>query len=507
MNDPTRILLVAPRQTLSFWSLSEAAPVTQRRSLMPPIALATLAALTPADVDVRVVDENVEALDFSTPCDLVGITGYVTQRQRMFEIADRFRALGVPVAIGGPYASLSPDTVRPHADVLFRGEAEQTWPRFVDDFRAGAWDDEYHQQGNVDLASSPPPRLSTLHNERYYMGAVQSSRGCPFECEFCDVIVYLGRRQRYKDPDQVVAELRDVHAAGLHLSFLSDDNLTAHRGRATDTLGAIAAWNETLERPMTLNTQLSIDVADGRDDALLGLCAEAGIKTAFVGIETPEPAALLEVKKRQNVRGDLVAGVRRLHERGIAVQAGMIVGFDVDTVATFERQFAFAQEAGTVMISLGALNAPEGTALEQRLAEQGRLRDDPVDDVFTSTNIVPLRMTDAELQSGLAWLMNRLFAPDAFLDRLATFASALPPGSARGATDRAGAELWDRLRRAYRLLGPDLEALPRRGAQLFQGKDLSHLGTALVYHVHVVRMLRQWGVWDPELAAAGAPRW
>ncbi len=502
-----RILLVNPRHTLSFWSLSGASPVTRRPGLMPPIALATLAALTPPDIEVEIVDETIQPIDFDTSCDLVGLTGFVTQRARMVEIAAEFRARGVPVAIGGPYASLSWETLRPHADILFRGEAEETWPMFLAEFRAGQWRDEYHQIENVDLARSPVPRTAALRNDSYHMGAVQTSRGCPFACEFCDVIVYLGRRQRYKDPDKVVAELDAIHRAGQRLTFLADDNLTAHRGRSADTLRAIRDWNDALDDRMALNTQVSIDVAGGKDDGLLELCAEAGLTTAFVGIETPSTAALLEVNKHQNTRVDLLAHVRRMHEHNIAVQAGMIVGFDADTTATFHRQLDFAQESGTVMISLGRLNAPEGTPLEQRLLAQGRLRDTPVDDVYTTTNIIPIGMTDDQLAAGTQWLMNRLYEPSAFLARLDVLSAQLPADFIPRPVGRDGALLWDRLVDAYKRLGPEFERLPRRGAEVFRGRDMSHLATALIFYLHVVRMLRSWGAWDPTLAERPDPRW
>lgn len=502
-----RILLVNPRCPPSFWTLTGAMPITQRPGLMTNLALATIAALTPDDIEVQLVDEAVERLDLDTPCDLVGITGYVTQRRRIVEIAEAFRARSVPVAIGGPYASLSPSTLRPHADILFRGEAEETWPAFLTDFRAGAWKDEYLQVGSVDLAASPPPRFEALRADRYHMGSVQTSRGCPFECEFCDVIVYLGRRQRHKDPDQVARELGRLYALGHRQTFLCDDNFTAHRGRAAELLRGIAAWNQAQPEPTALSTQLSIDVARDRDEPLLDLCVEAGLSVAFVGIETPSDAALLEVKKHQNVHLDLVDGVRRLQSHGIAVQAGMIVGFDSDTTDVFARQLAFAQEAGTTMISLGTLNAPEGTPLEARLAAQGRLRAEAVDDVYDSTNVIPLRMSSEELTAGTRWLMNRLYAPTAYLERLAVLAAHLPARGAARPVGREGAVLWDRITQAYLHLGDDFAAMPRLGAGLFRGKDLHHLATALIFYCHVVRMLRSWGVWDPALAQAGEPVW
>lgn len=473
---------------------------------MPNLALATLAALTPDDIDVHVVDEGVERLDLDTPCDLVGITGYVTQRQRIFELAAAFRARGVPVAIGGPYASLSPATVRPHADVLFLGEAEYTWPAFLDDFKRGSWREEYAQVGNVDMRDSPVPRIDSMPHNRYFEGAVQTSRGCPFECEFCDVIVLLGRRQRHKDPDRVVEELDHLAAAGYRQVFLADDNLTANRRRAAEILRAVAEWNGSLAERVTFNTQLSIDVARDADQPLLDLCVQAGLSVAFVGIETPNTEALLEVKKRQNVAYELLPHVHRLQEHGISVHAGMIVGFDSDGHDVFDAQFEFAQQAGTAVTALTILNAPEGTPLEARLRRQGRLRDE-TDDIFLSTNIVPKQMTLEELMAGTQWLMNRLYQPEAFMERLAGLAGRLPPRTEGRRLGREAAQLWDRITAAYLQLGPEFERMPRLGAELFNHKDFTHLATSLIFYCHMVRLLRHWGVWDRELSLAHEPAW
>lgn len=502
-----RILLVNPRYRPSFWTLSGATPVTKRPALMPNLALPTLAALTPKDIDLTIVDEAVEPVDLDGDYDLVGITGYITQRFRMIELAAEFRLRGIPVAIGGPYASLSPGKVRPHADILFRGEAELTWPTFLDDFRRGHWESEYSQEGNVDLRESPVPRFDAVNPASYYSGAVQTSRGCPFECEFCDVIVLLGRRQRHKDPDRIIEEISQLHAGGYRQTFLADDNFTANRRRAADTLHAISAWNASVPERMTFNTQLSIDVARDADLPLLDLCVEAGLTTAFVGVETPNEAALMEVKKRQNVIYDVLTHVQRIQEHGIGVHAGMIVGFDSDNADVFATQLEFAQSAGTAVTSLTMLNAPEGTPLERRLIAQGRLQPDGLDDVFLSTNIVPKQLTNDELVAGTQWLMNKLYDPDAFLERLDVFASRLPVTHNGRHLGREAGLLWDRLTQSYRLLGPEFETMPRRGAQMFGRKDFSHLGIALIFYLHFIRLLRFWKVWDRELARAAEPVW
>ena len=503
-----RILLVNPLPSLSLYSWLDVADVTGRPAYIMNIALPTLAALAPPGVEVTVVDEAVEAVPFDGPWDLVGITGYLTQMRRMCEIADAFRRRGRLVAIGGPYASLSPHVVRPHADVLFRGEAERTWPLFLEDFLSGHWQTEYASAELVDLHTSPLPDLRTLRPHAYELGVVQTSRGCPFECEFCDVIVYLGRRQRHKTPARVVDELEQLYVAGYRSMFLSDDNFTAHRTQAADILAAVGDWNRAKPRPVALSTQLSIDVTRDRDLPLLDLCAAAGLKQAFVGIETPNQDALREVHKRQNLRDDLIRDVQRLQQRGIMVQAGMIVGFDSDTLDVFVQQFEFLQTAGIPSVLLAMLNALDGTPLQRRLADEGRLKPLLLSDAALDTNIVPKQMTSQQLVRGTVWLLNRLYAPRAFLERLAVLAGHLPRQPAaerRRLVAEDDAAIWSRLGRSYAALGTDLREVPLAAAALFRGRDPYALRSALVFYRSAVSVLRRWGVWDPRLAEQAAP--
>src|SRR5215203_5382989 len=299
-----RLLLVNPKVPPSVWSLSDVADVIGAHGMMPSLALTTLAALTPDDVEIVLHDEAEGPVDLDTECDMVGITGYITQRDRALELADAFRDRGRMVVIGGPYASLDPDAYRPHCDVLFIGEAEDTWPQFMADHAAGSWADTYVGE-RIDMHESPVPRHDLVDFGRFYMGSVQTSRGCPFECEFCDVIIYLDRRQRHKTPEQVVAELEVLYEQGYRDAFLCDDNLTAHRGRSAKILDAIAEWNESKPERMRFITQVSIDVARDQDTPLLERAARAGLRLAFVGLESSNPESLAESKKHQNIRLDL----------------------------------------------------------------------------------------------------------------------------------------------------------------------------------------------------------
>jgi radical SAM superfamily enzyme YgiQ (UPF0313 family) len=502
-----RVYLVNPGLYASFWSLSEAADIVGRPGYIPNLAPPTLAALTPPDVEVVICDETVDTIDLDLPCDLVGITGYVSQSRRMIELARLFRERGRLVALGGPFASLSPERCRPHCDVLFTGEAEFTWPAFLEDFRAGRHRDHYAQVEKIDFALSPPPRLDLLRNDRYAIGVIQTSRGCPFECEFCDVIVYLGRRIRHKSVAQILQEADALYGYGYRSIFLSDDNFTVNRKKATEILSALREWNREREEPVIFATQLSIDIV--RDPDVVALCAAAGLNVAFVGIETPNTSALAEAKKRQNIGRDLQASIRELQARGVCVQAGMIVGFDHDTTDVFREQFEFLQGANVPICSPGMLNAPAGTPLEQRLRADGRLIDRPDFDHYSQTNIVPKQMSVDELRHGTCWLLNRLYQPAHFTERLLGLYEVWPDaGPARlGLGFEEGAEHYTRLLRAFASMGPEFRRIPLRVLRRWKQKasGLNVVFSALVTYKHIVSVMRRLEMWDPELGNAASP--
>jgi radical SAM superfamily enzyme YgiQ (UPF0313 family) len=502
-----RVYLVNPGLQASFWSLSEAADITGKPGYIPNLAPPTLAALTPPDVEVVICDETVEAVDLDMPCDLVGITGYVSQSRRMMELARMFRDRGRLVAIGGPFASLSPERCRHHCDILFTGEAERTWPAFLEDFRAGRHRACYDEAEKIDFALSPPPRIDLLRNDRYTIGVIQTSRGCPFECEFCDVIVYLGRRIRHKAVPQIIAEADTLYGYGYRSIFLSDDNFTVNRKKATDILSALRDWSRQRAEPVIFSTQLSIDIV--RDPGVVELCAAAGLNVAFVGIETPNKSALVEAKKRQNVARDLKLSIRELQALGVCVQAGMIVGFDHDTTDVFREQFEFLQGANVPICSPGMLNAPARTPLEQRLRADGRLVDRPDFDHYSQTNIVPKQMSVDELRHGTRWLLNRLYHPVHFTERVLGLFDTWPESGPvhLGLGLDEGAEFYTRLLRAFASMGPEFRRIPLRVLRPWKRKPsgLNAVFSALVTYKHIVSVMRKLDMWDPELGAAASP--
>jgi radical SAM superfamily enzyme YgiQ (UPF0313 family) len=414
------IYLVQPKFPPSYWGLDYFLPLTPFRAIFPPLGLLTLTSLTPRDFHVTVCDENAgERIDFDTDAQVVGITGYIIQMARVFEIADRFRAQGKTVVLGGPLANLLPGDCRPHCDVLFEGEAEYTWPRFLREFAAGSWSDHYQEHEKIHLPDSPPPRLDVLKS-RYAHGIVQCTRGCPFSCEFCDIIVMYGRKMRYKPIEQVLQEVEAWHARGAAQVFFADDNFIGNRAYAKDLLRALIRWNAAQRQALSFYTQASIDMV--RDEELLGLLRDANFASVFIGIESPRKASLAETHKTQNEKLDLVAAVHKIQSYNLFITCGMIVGFDNDDASIFDEQFAFLQEAQIPVVMLSVLLAVPRTPLYQRLEAAGRLANDSDVTRYVGTgggtNFQPLNMTMDELRRGQEDLYRRLYAPQAFAARL-----------------------------------------------------------------------------------------
>lgn len=418
-----KLLLVHPRYPESFWTFSWtfAQVIKDRRFTNPPLGLATLAALTPSDWEVTIVDENVEAIDFQTDADVVGVAGMSVQHVRQQEILAEFRRRGRFVVAGGSYASLCPDLYRDCADVTVAGEAEYLWPRFCNDFAAGRPQPLYRETGEVALTDSPVPRFDLLRWEHYLAGTVQFSRGCPFRCEFCDIIVIFGRKPRTKTLEQVERELDALRARGVRNVIFVDDNLVGHLPAARRLLAFLGDYQERHGYPFAFGTEASINLA-AHDDLLAGF-RRAGFAWIFIGIESPDAEALIETRKVQNTRDDLLASVRRIYRHGVDVFGGFIVGFDADDLGVFDRQYDFILDSGIVVAMVGMLTAPPRTPLYERLESAGRLVDVSEEATLinagAATNIVPLKMSRAELTAGCHALHRRLLDDRAIYRRLA----------------------------------------------------------------------------------------
>lgn len=410
-----KITLIAPKNPESFWTFDRILPTLAKSCLYPNLSLPTVAGLTPSGHELTLVDENVEPIDFDCDADIVGLTGYVIHRARMLEIASEFRRRGKFVVVGGPYASLCPEELRDSFDVVFVGEAEYTWARFLDEYARGAWNAEYRQDEKPSLEAAPAPRFDLLAVERYRSMTIQFGRGCPYNCEFCDIIVMYGRRPRTKRVEQVIAEVEAIHRLGIGNIFVVDDNFIGDKKRAKRLLEGLVDWQLAQGFPIEFMTEVTLNVA--QDEELLSLLRRANFSTVFIGIESPRTASLIETHKTQNLREGLLESVHRIQAAGIEVMAGMIVGFDHDDVSIFEEQVRFLEEARIPISMTGMLNAVPKTPLHDRLRREGRLAAEIVGDQFVFTNIIPARMTRAELYEGYKQLLESLYAYGPFRRR------------------------------------------------------------------------------------------
>jgi radical SAM superfamily enzyme YgiQ (UPF0313 family) len=414
------IVLVNPRFELSFWGLEHCMQLFGKRANLPVSCLALLAALVPEHHQVTLVDENVEDIDFDRLCraDMVCLTGMSIQGRRLIKILEECRSRGVMTVVGGPMATVEPEILEGFADVIFVGEADETWPQFLREWERGCHKTRYEQPEKTDLTRLPLPRVDLLKADRYMFGSLQISRGCPFTCEFCDIIVTFGRRPRLKTSEQVLAELEAFRRAGLGMIFVVDDNLIGNKKAIKPVLRDIIRWQQERAYPLTLFTEASLDLAE--DDELMELMGLANFQNVFIGIETPNEDSLRETKKHQNVRpnaGTMLERVHRVQQRGIDVWCGMIVGFDHDDPSIFEVMPKFLAEARISAALIGMLYAIPTTPLHDRLRAAGRLNDDEAIEKY-GTNVVPLGMSREELRAGFISVMQACYSPDHYFQRV-----------------------------------------------------------------------------------------
>lgn len=503
------LYVVNPRNDFaSFYTLDALASQGLRLQHYGDLAITTVAMLAPDDFAVTLCEESVQPVDLNTACDYVLITGKAGQVYRMLSLGRQFRRRGKVVLMGGPFASLSPNFLRPYCDVLVRGELENVAQELFADLRNSKWKDDYFGDKS-DLAHPAPPRWDLYPNDRTIMATVQTSRGCPFECEFCDVIVFLGRKQRHKPIPVIHRELDKVYKCGYRTVFFADDNLTVYRHHAKELAVAVREWNERqTEGLLKFGTQISIDSA--RDGELLDLWSRAGLTHCFVGIETPNEDSLRETKKRQNVGVDLVGQVEKMLEHGIGVLAGMMIGFDSDGRDIFERQYEFAMASPIPVFALNTLVAPPGTPLFDRLQKDGRLRlDSGTGFMLGRTNFIPAQLSTEELEIGFKWLANKLYEPKAFKHRMLRFLDKMEPVS--DGVDDSASKLQAHVDRAVlagvRGLGPDEAELLNTVLHRVENKPrVAHVAMEWLRHYHQVRfMYEKGGIWNPELATTARP--
>lgn len=411
------IVFVNPRFEASYWGMEYALPIFGKKANFPVACLPLLAALTPQEHSVTLVDENVTPLDFDrlARADIVGVTGMSVQRFRMLEILEELKARGVFTVVGGPWVTVREDYFGELADVIFIGEAETTWPEFLTAWSGGLNQRRYEQTSKTDMTRVPTPQYDSLKMDRYVFGSVQISRGCPFQCEFCDIIVTFGRKPRLKTSQQVIAELTALREQKIDIAFIVDDNLIGNKQGIKPVLAAVAQWQAEHGYPFIFFAEASLDLAD--DSELMQLLIDANIQAVFVGVETPNLESLRETKKLQNLRsgGSIVEKVQRIQQAGMEVWTGMIVGFDNDETSIFHAQLEFVRQARVAHAMLGMLSAIPKTPLYARLLAEGRLDDN--DQPEFGTNVIPKRMTRQQLLDGYIGMMQELNDVDSFFDR------------------------------------------------------------------------------------------
>ncbi|MDA8382943.1 MAG: radical SAM protein [Betaproteobacteria bacterium] len=438
-----RLLLINPRSPESFWSFKWAVDniLPHKRAINPPLGLATLAALCPQHWQVTLIDENVEPVPLRPAADLIGICGMGIQFARQAAWLTFFRARGYFVVAGGSYASLCPERYEALADAVVAGEAEYIWPRLCADFERGAPARLYRETGSVRLEDSPTPRFDLLKLPLYSTATLQFSRGCPYRCEFCDIIVMFGRKPRTKRLAQVARELDALRAHAVHNVFFVDDNLIGDKGAALALLRFLCTYQEAHGFPFSFGTEVSLNLA--QDEELLALFRRAHFAWVFIGIETPDATSLKEAHKTQNLREDMLQSVRRIFSYGIDVLAGFIVGFDNDTPETFERQYRFIVNAGIQAAMVGLLTALPRTPLYARLEKEHRLNPevDAADNTRPATNVIPAGMSYEALIAGYLSLYRRLTTDAAIAERIRNKLRFFAPPAARadyGARQRIG---------------------------------------------------------------------
>ena len=415
-----KILLVYPQYPVTFWSFKHALRFVSKKSSYPPLGLLTVAAMLPEAWEKKVVDMNVTGLsdDDIRWADYVFISAMAIQQESVRKVIARCRELGARIVAGGPLFTISPEE---YDDVghLVLGEAEAVLPAFLKDLESGCAGHIYRAEKCPDITRTPLPQWSLINMKHYSAMSVQYSRGCPFDCEFCDIVILNGHRPRTKSAAQLLAELDTLYAAGWRDGvFIVDDNFIGNKKKLkAEILPAIIEWRRSKKSPFSLNTETSINLAD--DDELIELMVAAGFNAVFVGIETPNEESLAECSKTQNRNRDLEAAVRKLHNSGLEVQGGFIVGFDNDPLSIFRSQINFIQNSGIVTAMVGLLNAPPGTRLYQRLKKENRIVKG-FDGSNTECNFIP-RMSYQTLVDGYQQILKNIYSPGQYYDRIATF--------------------------------------------------------------------------------------
>ena len=432
---PPRVLLLYPEFPQSFWTMQYVCDLQDSKALTPPLGLLTVAALLPQEWQLRLVDENVQRL---TEADwdwaqVVLLSAMLLQQKRLQELIREAKARGKTVAVGGPYPTVMTEEMQAWgADIVVKGELENLVFPFLAAVQAGQTGLVLESADKPDLGSSPIPRFDLLRHEDYVVLTIQTSRGCPFDCEFCDVVSLFGRKPRYKTPEQVLAELEALYRLDSRRDiFINDDNFIGNRSQARDLLQQMILWQKSRGEPFNFMTQTSVDL--GHHPELIDLMTEANFNTVFIGIESPDEEVLRSADKHHNLRHPMVESINTITANGLIVMGSFILGFDSETPGAGDRIAAFVEATNIPVVMLNLLSPLPHTRLWDRLEREGRLRLDLIQNGWRDLESIGGRLAfrpirpEMEILSEYLNLWDRLYPPSTFLSRTYRYFLAMRP--------------------------------------------------------------------------------
>ncbi|MFZ5448743.1 MAG: B12-binding domain-containing radical SAM protein [Thermodesulfobacteriota bacterium] len=415
-----RVLLVNPQMPESFWSLRQSCILSGRKTLLPPLGLLTVAALLPPEWELRLADLNTRALtseDWQWT-DLVMATGMIIQQQGVLNLIREAKERRKIVVAGGPYVTGFPqEALEAGTDFLVQGEGETTIPRLLAALREKKPGEVITEDGKPEMTISPVPRFDLLNFDDYLTMGIQTSRGCPFDCEFCDIVSLYGRKPRYKNPHQVIAELETLYRLGWRRDvFISDDNFIGNQDHARSILNYLIPWMQDHGEPFGFWTQTSVNLGQNRE--MIDLMTAANFSHVFVGAETPEPEILQSVGKHQNLRNPLSQSLATINANGLSMIVSFIIGFDGEKSGAMDRIVEFVEKLGTPIVMINILQPLPNTKLWKRLEDEGRLLQGKTsgDSYGFILNFIPSR-PQAEILEEYVRGIDRLYEPSRYLAR------------------------------------------------------------------------------------------
>jgi len=415
-----QVLLINPETPESFWTFRDVCEFEGRKAVTTPLGLITVAALLPSEWDVRLADlvaRRLTEADWDW-ADMVMLSGMIVQRESLLALIKEAKLRGKTVVAGGPYpTSLPNEVLDAGCDFLVRGEGESAIPLFLAALEQGKKGGLIESPGRPDMSDSPTPRFDLLNLDDYLALGVQTSRGCPFDCEFCDIVNLYGRKPRYKTPDQLIEELEIVYRLGWRRDvFITDDNFIGSKNHATNLLQKLILWMKSHGEPFSFWTQTSVNL--GQDLELIDLMTEANFSTVFLGIESPDEDVLASNRKFQNIQNPLLESVSNINANGLSIVASFVIGFDSEEAGAGERICSFVERAGIPMVALNMLQALPNTKLWERLRDEGRLLETRTSGQTSGArmNFIP-RRPESEIVSEFLAAWDYLYERSRYLER------------------------------------------------------------------------------------------